>query len=97
MKIEIKMPSLRPEMESGVLCQWNAQPGDVVEAGDVLFEIETAKVVTQIEANARLKRKYDALKDAGKHTNVAKVAVVSELVRWMWAMGLQVQREQAAA
>lgn len=55
MKIEIKMPSLRPEMESGVLCQWNAQPGDVVEAGDVLFEIETAKVVTQIEANARLK------------------------------------------
>ena len=55
MKIEIKMPSLRPEMESGVLCQWNAQPGDVVEAGDVLFEIETAKVVTQLEANARLK------------------------------------------
>jgi transposase len=50
-----------------------------------------------LEANARLKRKYDALKDAGKHANTAKVAVVSELVRWMWAMGLQVQREQAAA
>lgn len=50
-----------------------------------------------LEANARLKRKYDALKGAGKHTNVAKVAVVSELVRWMWAIGLQVQREQAAA
>jgi transposase len=30
-----------------------------------------------LEANARLKRKYDALKDAGKHTNTAKVAVVS--------------------
>jgi transposase len=50
-----------------------------------------------LEANARLKRKYDALKDAGKHANTAKVAVVSELARWMWAMGLQVQREQAAA
>jgi transposase len=50
-----------------------------------------------LEANARLKRKYDALKDAGKHANTAKVAVVSELARWMWAIGLQVQREQAAA
>ena len=50
-----------------------------------------------LEANARLKRKYDALKGAGKHTNTAKVAVVSELARWMWAIGLQVQREQAAA
>ena len=49
------------------------------------------------EANARLKGKYDALKGAGKHANAAKVAVVSELVRWMWAIGLQVQREQAAA
>lgn len=45
------------------------------------------------EANARLKRRYDALRGAGKHANVAKVAVVSELARWMWAIGLQVQRE----
>ena len=50
-----------------------------------------------VEANTRLKRKYDALKKAGKHTNTAKVAVVSELARWMWAIGIQVQREQAAA
>ena len=50
-----------------------------------------------LEANARLKKKYDALKKAGKHTNVAKIAVVSEMARWMWALGLQVQREQAAA
>lgn len=44
-------------------------------------------------ANERLRRRYDALKAAGKHTNVAKVAVVSELARWMWAIGLQVRRE----
>ena len=50
-----------------------------------------------LEANARLKGKYDALKKAGKHANAAKVAVVSEMARWMWALGLQVQREQAAA
>ena len=50
-----------------------------------------------LEANARLKKRYDALKRAKKHTNVAKVAVVSEMARWMWAIGLQVQRELASA
>lgn len=49
------------------------------------------------EASTHLKKKYDALKKAGKHTNTAKVAVVSELARWMRAIGPQVQREQAAA
>jgi len=55
MTVEIKMPALRPEMTSGVLCQWNAAPGDILRAGDVLFEVETAKVVSQVEADARLK------------------------------------------
>lgn len=50
-----------------------------------------------LEANARLKRRYDALRKAGKHANVAKVAVVSELARWIWVIGMQVRREQAGA
>lgn len=49
------------------------------------------------EANERLRRRYGALKEAGKHTNVAKVAVVSELARWMWVIGLQVRRELSDA
>jgi hypothetical protein len=49
-------------------------------------------------ANERLLGRYDHLaRERHKGANVAKVAVVSELVRWMWAIGLQVQREQAAA
>ena len=55
MKIQIRMPSLRPEMKSGVLCQWNAEPGDTVRSGEVLFEIETDKVVSQVEAAADMK------------------------------------------
>ncbi len=51
MKREILMPKLRPEMEKGVLCAWSAQPGDRVKPGDVLFEVETDKVVSQIEAD----------------------------------------------
>ena len=60
-------------------------------------EVSAAVEDIALEANARLKKRYDALKEAGKHANAAKVAVVSELARWMWAMGLQVQREQAGA
>lgn len=44
------MPKLRPEMENGVLCAWLKEEGDTVTAGEPLFEIETDKVVNQIEA-----------------------------------------------
>jgi pyruvate/2-oxoglutarate dehydrogenase complex dihydrolipoamide acyltransferase (E2) component len=47
---ELTMPKLRPEMEKGVLCAWLKEEGDAVHAGDALFEIETDKVVNQIEA-----------------------------------------------
>lgn len=55
MTIEIKMPALRPEMESAVLCEWKVKVGDQVKSGDILFEIETDKVVNQIEAAADMK------------------------------------------
>ena len=42
MEKQIKMPKLRPEMESGVVCAWLK--------GEPLYEIETDKVVSQIEA-----------------------------------------------
>ena len=44
------MPRLRPEMEKGVLCAWLKEEGDTVAAGEPLFEIETNKVVNQVEA-----------------------------------------------
>lgn len=47
---KINMPKLAPEMESGVLCAWLKEEGDTVAAGEPLFEIETNKVVNQVEA-----------------------------------------------
>ena len=47
---KITMPRLRPEMQEGVLCAWLKEEGDAVTAGEPLFEIETDKVVNQIEA-----------------------------------------------
>lgn len=50
MEKEIKMPRLRPEMKDGVLCAWLKEEGDAVKKGEPIFEIETDKVVNQIEA-----------------------------------------------
>lgn len=49
------------------------------------------------KANSRLLKRYQHLTgDLGKHPNKARIAVVSELSRWIWAIGLQVQAELAA-
>jgi pyruvate/2-oxoglutarate dehydrogenase complex dihydrolipoamide acyltransferase (E2) component len=39
----VKMPSLSPHMRDGVLRRWNVKPGDVVQAEDVIAEVETDK------------------------------------------------------
>lgn len=47
---ELKLPKLKPDMEKAVLCAWLKEEGEQFKAGDVLYEIETDKVVNQIEA-----------------------------------------------
>ena len=50
MAINITMPALSPTMEEGSLAKWNVKPGDTVEAGDVIAEIETDKATMEVEA-----------------------------------------------
>lgn len=52
MKKKVIMPALTPEMKSGIFCAWCKEPGEHVKRGEVLFEIETDKVVSQVEAEA---------------------------------------------
>ncbi len=50
MPIEVIMPSLSPTMTKGKLVCWHIQPGDMVEIGDVIAEIETDKAIIELEA-----------------------------------------------
>jgi len=50
MSINITMPALSPTMEEGTLAKWNVKPGDTVEAGDIIAEIETDKATMEVEA-----------------------------------------------
>ena len=50
MEKKINMPKLGPDMDTGILCAWLKEEGEPVTVGEPLFEIETNKVVNQIEA-----------------------------------------------
>lgn len=50
MEKQLSLPRLREEMTRGILCAWLKEEGAPVEAGEPLYEIETDKVVNQIEA-----------------------------------------------
>ncbi|MBQ7886112.1 MAG: IS110 family transposase [Clostridia bacterium] len=60
-----------------------------------LASVSAAVEAMAADANARLYGRYEHLtRDNHLHHNKAKVAVVNELVRWVWAIGRQVQLEQ---
>ena len=49
------------------------------------------------KANARIYERYTHLRACGVNANKAKVAVVNELVRWIWVIGCAIEKEQANA
>lgn len=50
MATEVIMPKLGATMEEGTIVSWLFQAGDVVEEGDAIAEIQTDKIVLEIEA-----------------------------------------------
>ena len=48
------------------------------------------------KASKRLKARFDHLVGKGLHVNKAKMAIVNELIRWIWVVGKAVQAEQRA-
>lgn len=51
---------------------------------------------TCAKASKRLKARFDHLVGRGLPVNKAKIAVVNELIRWIWVVGKMVQAEQRA-
>ncbi len=52
MKIEIIMPQMGESIAEGTIIKWWKQPGDAVEKDEILFEISTDKVDTEIPSPA---------------------------------------------
>jgi len=51
MAVEFTMPKLGHLMEEGTIVSWKKQPGDQVEKGEIILEIETEKTVLEVESN----------------------------------------------
>jgi len=52
MATKVAMPKLGMAMKQGTLLQWLKGDGDLVEQGDIIAEIESEKITTQVEAPA---------------------------------------------
>lgn len=50
MTVEVKVPSFPESVADGTLVTWHKQVGDVVEAEDILADVETDKVVFEVPA-----------------------------------------------
>ena len=46
---EFRMPALGADMEKGTLLHWYVKPGDEVQRGQVIAEVDTAKSAIEIE------------------------------------------------
>lgn len=72
------------------ICNWSPKPKAMPEG----WGASAAAAAIAAKGNARLYDRYDHLANERRlNHNKAKVAVVNEAVRWIWAIGLQVQRE----
>lgn len=47
---EVHMPKLSPKSDDYFFGKWLRNVGDEVKEGDVLFEVETEKAVSQVES-----------------------------------------------
>jgi pyruvate dehydrogenase E2 component (dihydrolipoamide acetyltransferase) len=48
---EVKLPRLGQGMEAGTITKWLKSPGDTVQKGEPLFEIDTDKVTQEVESD----------------------------------------------
>jgi pyruvate dehydrogenase E2 component (dihydrolipoamide acetyltransferase) len=47
----ILMPQVGNSMEEGTIVKWHVKPGDEIENGQVIFEVETDKATVEVEAD----------------------------------------------
>ncbi|QGQ45136.1 dihydrolipoamide acetyltransferase family protein [Metabacillus sediminilitoris] len=83
MATEVVMPKLGATMEEGTIVSWLVQVGETVEEGDPIAEIQTDKIVLEIEAETTgvlLKTLYDAGTVVKVHENIAYLGEENERV-----------------
>jgi pyruvate dehydrogenase E2 component (dihydrolipoamide acetyltransferase) len=89
MAVSVVMPALEMAQETGKLLAWRKKEGDAVAKGEPLLEIETDKVVVELEAPA------DGVL-AGVSSQEGAVVPVGQTIAWIVAPGEKPPAESAA-
>jgi pyruvate/2-oxoglutarate dehydrogenase complex dihydrolipoamide acyltransferase (E2) component len=50
MRLVLKLPRISMNMQEGTVVGWRLAPGAAFKAGDVLYEVETEKVTSEVQA-----------------------------------------------
>ena len=48
--VEVILPKVDMDMDSGTIVEWKVAEGDRVQQGDIVFEMETGKAMMEVEA-----------------------------------------------
>jgi pyruvate dehydrogenase E2 component (dihydrolipoamide acetyltransferase) len=90
MAASVVMPALEMAQETGKIVSWLKKEGDAITKGEPLLEIETDKVVVEVEATA------DGVL-AGVRSHEGDVVPVGVTIAWIVAPGEQPPAEAATA
>jgi 2-oxoglutarate dehydrogenase E2 component (dihydrolipoamide succinyltransferase) len=52
MAVEVTIPKLGLTMQEATVVRWLKQPGEAVQSGEALLEIETEKITCEVESPA---------------------------------------------
>ena len=80
MAVEVILPKVDMDMETGQISRWYAKDGDTVTKGQLLFEIETDKAAMEVDAPAS-----GILGDVSAEEGA--VVPVGQAVAWIYAEG----------
>ena len=50
MKVALKLPRISMNMDEGTVLGWRVKPGEAFKMGDILYEVETEKATSEVEA-----------------------------------------------
>lgn len=75
---EIVLPKLSKDMSSGVIVNWHKSPGDSFTEGEPLFEVETSKVICEVEAKGNGTVK-DILCEEGSSIAVGETVMIVDM------------------
>lgn len=76
--VKVILPKLSKDMESGIIVKWCKQPGEAFLEGEPLFEVETSKVICEVEApgNGTVK---EILVEEGSNVPVGETVILVDM------------------